>query len=120
MKVLIIDDSPVMRRIVRHALHQAGLEGHDCDEAEDGRRALEWIEQRSYDLILSDWNMPHMTGIELLETLHASGKRIPFCFVTSDVTPAMRERASAAGAHAFVTKPFTPASIAAALRGVLG
>ena len=120
MKVLIIDDSPVMRRIVRHTLHRAGLDGHDFDEADDGRRALELIEQRAYDLILSDWNMPHMTGIELLETLHANGKRIPFCFITSEVTPAMRRRASEAGVHAFVTKPFTEASLAAALRSMLG
>lgn len=120
MKVLIVDDSAVMRKIVRRTLRQAGLGGHDFDEAENGKQALEMIGKESYEAILSDWNMPEMTGIELLEELNKAGKAIPFCFVTSEATAAMKQRASDAGAKGFVTKPFTDESMAAALGGLLG
>ena len=120
MKVLIVDDSAVMRKIVRRTLRQAGLGGHDFDEAENGKQALEMIGKESYEAILSDWNMPEMTGIELLEELNKAGKSIPFCFVTSEATAAMKQRASDAGAKGFVTKPFTDESMAAALGGLLG
>lgn len=120
MKVLIVDDSAVMRKIVRRTLRQAGLGGHDFDEAENGAQALEMIGKEQYEAILSDWNMPEMNGIDLLEKLNEMGKKIPFCFVTSEATSAMKQRASEAGAAAFVTKPFTPESLAEALGGVLG
>ena len=115
MKILIVDDSSVMRKIVLRTLRQAGFGGHDFSEAENGSDALQKIAAAQPDLILSDWNMPEMTGIELLETLNGDGKKIPFAFITSEATDQMKQQAHDAGATAFVTKPFTADSIAAAL-----
>lgn len=107
VKVLVADDSKAMRMIVLRSLRQAGLKVSEVCEAEDGADALEKIRTFGPDVILSDWNMPNMTGIELLEHLQETGVSIPFGFVTSETTPAMRERAIAAGARFLIAKPFT-------------
>ena len=107
MKIIIIDDSAVMRKIVLRAMRQAGFGDHEFEEAENGREALEKIEISQPDLILSDWNMPEMTGIELLEALNEKEIKLPFCFITSEATAEMRARAKSAGADGFITKPFT-------------
>ena len=67
MKILVVDDSTVMRKMVMRALRQAGHGGHDYSEAANGKEALEQISKESPDLVLCDWNMPEMTGIEVLE-----------------------------------------------------
>ncbi len=110
MKILIVDDSTAMRMIVRKTIRQAGFEGHDFTEADDGAKALAAITAGPPDLILSDWNMPNMTGIELLEKLNGSGVSVKFGFVTTEATPEMRARASAAGAKFLISKPFSPES----------
>ena len=115
VKILIIDDSTAMRMIVRKTLRLAGFEGHEFVEAEDGAKGLAAITAAAPDLVLSDWNMPNMTGIELLEKLNQTGVKVPFGFVTTEVTPDMRQRAVAAGAHFVVAKPFTPESFRDAL-----
>lgn len=120
MRVLIVDDSAVMRKIVRRTLRQAGFGGHDVEEAENGVEALAKIEGTRPDVILSDWNMPEMSGIELLAELNRRGGTPPFCFITSEATSAMKLQASEAGACGFVIKPFTPESLADALGKVLG
>ena len=66
MKILIADDSKAMRMIVIRTMRQAGLEGHEIIEAENGKEALDLTRAKSPDLILSDWNMPEMSGIEFL------------------------------------------------------
>jgi len=110
MKIMIVDDSAAMRMIVKKTLRQAGFEGHDISEAEDGAKALDVIKATPPDLVLSDWNMPNMTGIELLEKLAADGVKIKFGFVTTEATPDMRTRATTAGAKFLISKPFTPES----------
>lgn len=107
MKILIADDSKAMRMIVIRTLRQAGFAGHDIVEAENGRQALELAQQIGPDLILSDWNMPEMTGIELLRGLRSIGSTIPFCFVTSEGSDEMRELAAQCGALGLIAKPFT-------------
>jgi two-component system chemotaxis response regulator CheY len=107
MKILIADDSRAMRMIVTRTLRQAGLSGHELIEAENGRQALDSVAAKSPDLILSDWNMPEMTGIDLLRTLRANGINTPFCFVTSEGSDEMRELAASAGALGLIAKPFT-------------
>jgi two-component system chemotaxis response regulator CheY len=107
---MIVDDSVAMRMIVKKTLRQAGFEGHDISEAEDGAKALAAIKSATPDLVLSDWNMPNMTGIELLEKLSAEGIRIRFGFVTTEATLEMKSRASSAGAQFLISKPFTPES----------
>jgi two-component system, chemotaxis family, chemotaxis protein CheY len=115
MKIMIVDDSSAMRMIVKKTLRQAGFEGHDITEAEDGAKALDVIRGATPDLVLSDWNMPNMTGIELLEKLGAEGIKVTFGFVTTEATPDMRARASTAGAKFLISKPFTPESFKEAL-----
>ncbi len=110
MKILIVDDSTAMRMIVRKTMRLAGFDGHEYSEAEDGAKALAAIKAAPPDLVLSDWNMPNMTGIELLENLSKDGISITFGFVTTEATPDMRHRAAAAGAKFLISKPFTPES----------
>jgi two-component system chemotaxis response regulator CheY len=108
MEVLIVDDSRTMRMIVRRALRQAGFGSWDVREADSGISALEELEKGLPNIVLCDWNMPGMTGIELLETLQARKVKVPFGFVTSENTPQMRARAAAAGARFLLAKPFSP------------
>lgn len=115
MKILIVDDSAAMRMIVRKTLRVAGFDGHEIVEADDGAKALALITAAAPDLVLSDWNMPNMTGIELLESLVKSGAvkpggKLRFGFVTTEATPDMRMRAVGAGASFLISKPFTPES----------
>jgi two-component system chemotaxis response regulator CheY len=107
MKILIVDDAKAMRMIVRRTLRQAGVEAERIDEACNGKEALQKITDCSPDLILCDWNMPEMTGIELLRELSKIGCKARFGFVTSEGTPQMLTEAHSAGARFVITKPFT-------------
>ena len=107
MKILVTDDSKAMRMIVVRTLRQAGLSGHDIIEAENGREGLDIATSSDVDLVLSDWNMPEMTGIEFLRALRGRGSKVPFCFVTSEGSDEMREMAEKAGALGLIAKPFT-------------
>ncbi|NLT55570.1 MAG: response regulator [Actinomycetales bacterium] len=119
MRILVADDSKAMRMIVIRTLRQAGFSGHTIVEAENGRRALEMVDGDRPDLVLSDWNMPEMTGIELLKALRGRGDRIPFVFVTSESSPEMREMAEQSGATGLISKPFTPEAFQGALDEVM-
>ncbi|HWE53990.1 MAG TPA: response regulator [Acidimicrobiales bacterium] len=105
MAILVVDDSRAMRMIVRRELRKAGYE--DVVEAENGAVALTTISDGGVDLVLSDWNMPDMNGIDLLTNLRASGNVLPFGFVTSESAPDVRARAFETGASFIITKPFT-------------
>jgi two-component system chemotaxis response regulator CheY len=117
MKILIVDDSTAMRMIVKKTLRQAGYEGHTIEEAEDGAKALAAIKAGKPDLVLSDWNMPNMTGMQLLEALAGEGIKVPFGFITTEATPEMRAKATGAGAKFLISKPFTPESFKQHLDG---
>lgn len=106
MRVLVVDDSKAMRMIVIRTLRQSGVSIDEIQEAADGADALAAVSTFSPDLILSDWNMPNMSGIEFLEALRASGDTTMFGFVTSESNPAMKDQALAAGAGFLLTKPF--------------
>ena len=116
MRVLVADDSKAMRMIVVRTLRQAGFAGHDVVEAENGKEGFDLAKSINPDLVLSDWNMPEMTGIEFLRALRASGDATPFCFVTSEGSEEMRTMAGEAGALGLIAKPFTEE----AFRDVLG
>jgi two-component system chemotaxis response regulator CheY len=120
MKILIVDDSKAMRMIVRRTLRQAGFGDHAVIEANNGKEALENIRQSLPDLVLSDWNMPEMSGIELLDSLRAEGIKVTFGFVTTERTPEMRVRAAEAGASFLIVKPFTPEDFKDALTPLVG
>jgi two-component system chemotaxis response regulator CheY len=115
MNILVVDDSLAMRLIVMKTLREAGYEGHDLTQAEDGAKALEAIKSKEPDLILCDWNMPNMTGPELLQALNDEGMNIKFGFVTTEATPEMKDKATEMGARFLIAKPFTPDSFKEAL-----
>jgi two-component system, chemotaxis family, chemotaxis protein CheY len=120
MRILIVDDSRAMRMMVRRVLTQIGLRDATIEEAENGREALGAIKADPPDLVLSDWNMPEMTGIELLRALNAEGVDVPFGFVTSESTGEMREQAILAGSRFLIAKPFTADSFSEALGPLVG
>lgn len=106
MKILLVDDSKAMRLIVRRTLREAGFEGAETLEKVNGKEALEFLRDNAVDFVLSDWNMPEMTGIELLEQLRAENIRVKFGFVTSEGSDDIRARALASGALFLIIKPF--------------
>ena len=108
LNVLVADDSRVMRQIVIRTLRQAGYDDWQISQAADGQEALEMALAEQPDLILSDWNMPRMSGIQLLQALRAQGSDIPLGFVTSEGSVEMREQADAEGALFLVSKTFKP------------
>lgn len=108
MKFLVVDDSPTMRRIVINALKSFGIE--DIVEAEDGQDALVKLQQNKIDFIITDWNMPNMSGLDLTKTVRASEqwKNIPILMVT---TRGLKEdiiQALQAKVNNYIVKPFTP------------
>ena len=120
MKILIVDDSRVMRMLVRRTLRQANIGNHDYEEAENGEDAIKKLESFPADLILSDWNMPSMDGPAMLAKLREMGnKKIKVGFVTSQSSAEARETLRLAGAAFLVTKPFTAEDIEAALLPII-
>lgn len=115
MKILVVDDSRAMRRIVSRTIRQAGFTGHEIVEAENGQDALEVAKAEKPDLILSDWHMPVMNGIEFLNALNEEGLEIPFGFVTSEGTREMVDQATEGGAMFLLVKPFTAEDMAQVL-----
>ncbi|TDI77459.1 MAG: response regulator [Bacteroidetes bacterium] len=120
MNVLIVDDSTTMRMLVKRILRMAGFTGLKLVEADNGIEALEVVASESPNLVLSDWNMPEMNGLEFLTELRESGNDVKFGFVTTESTSEMRLKAKDAGAQFLIAKPFTPESFEQALRPVLG
>jgi two-component system, chemotaxis family, chemotaxis protein CheY len=106
MRIMVVDDSRAMRMIVLRTLKQAGFRDHTFVEAADGVEALEAIKANPPDLVLSDWNMPKMSGIDLLRNLKADGCELKFGFITSESTDEMRTLSSEAGALFMIAKPF--------------
>ncbi len=119
MKILIVDDSKAMRMIVTRTLRQAGFGDHEFVEACDGAEGLRLVASEAPDLVLSDWNMPEVNGVEFLRALRERGDAVRFGFVTSESTDSMRATAREAGALFLIAKPFTADTFAAALSGVL-
>jgi two-component system chemotaxis response regulator CheY len=117
--ILVVDDSKAMRLIVRRTLRQAGIGEYEVEEAANGLEALERIGQAKPALVISDWNMPEMNGIELLRELNARKVAVRFGFVTTEGTPDMRAMADEAGALFLIAKPFTPEQFETALRPLL-
>ena len=108
LKVLVVDDFPTMRRIVRNLLKQLGFE--HIDEAEDGAQALIRLRGGNFGLVISDWNMPNMEGIELLRNVRKEPeplRDIPFLMVTAEAEKEKVIEAIKAGVDNYVVKPFT-------------
>ena len=107
MKILIVDDFSTMRRIVRNLLKQ--LSFNNVDEAEDGDVALEKLKDGSYDFVITDWNMPNMTGLELLKAVRADAslKDLPVLLITAEAEKENVVLAAEAGVNDYIVKPFT-------------
>jgi two-component system chemotaxis response regulator CheY len=120
MNVLVVDDYKTMIRIVRGLLEQ--LDFRNVDEAMDGPTALQRLQEKEYGLILSDWNMAPMTGIDLLRTVRAEPrtKAIPFIMVTAEAKTENVVAAKQAGANNYIIKPFTLDMLKQKLTAVLG
>jgi two-component system chemotaxis response regulator CheY len=111
MKFLVVDDFATMRRIVRGLLKELGF--NNVDEAEDGVVALTMLKRESFDFVVSDWNMPNMTGIELLRAIRADAalSNLPVLMVTAEAKKENIIEAAKAGASGYVVKPFTAATL---------
>jgi two-component system chemotaxis response regulator CheY len=120
MNVLVVDDYKSMIRIVRGLLNQLGFQ--NVDEALDGPTALTLIRSKTYGLVLSDWNMQPMTGLELLKEVRADErtKTLPFVMVTAEAKAENVVAARQAGVNNYVIKPFTLAVLKQKLTAVLG
>ena len=107
MKILIVDDFSTMRRIIRNILEQ--LEFTNVEEAEDGSVAFEKLKEADYDLLITDWNMPNMTGLELLKEIRANEKlkNLKVLLVSAEAEKENIIQAAQAGANEYVVKPFT-------------
>src|SRR5690242_12489656 len=106
MAILVVDDSKAMRMIVRRTLRQAGFH-NDVQEASSGAEALAALQRGTFDLVLCDWNMPEMTGIDFLKQLRGQGRQDRVGFVTSESSEDARVTATEAGALFLISKPFT-------------
>ena len=104
--------------LVSRTLRQAGYGDHEIVEAGDGLEALGVIRSEPVDVVLCDWNMPRMTGLELLQSLRGAGDLRLFGFITSESTPAMRGMAEQQGAAFVISKPFTAATFQSVLGGM--
>ncbi|MFK7777695.1 MAG: response regulator [Gimesia sp.] len=109
MKILLVDDSGTMRTIQKRCLLKLGIE--DVTEAEDGVQALEKFKGGTFDIVLSDWNMPNMDGLELLKEIRLLNKEIPVIMITTESERARVVTAIQAGVSDYLVKPFTPDSL---------
>jgi len=111
MKILIVDDFSTMRRIVKNALHDLGYT--NMTEADDGATALPLLKEGDFEFVVTDWNMPGMTGIDLLKAIRADAKlkSIPVLMVTAEAQRDQIVEAAKSGVNGYIIKPFTAATL---------
>jgi two-component system chemotaxis response regulator CheY len=107
MKILVVDDFSTMRRIIKNLLRDLGF--NNTSEADDGQTALPMLQASSFDFLVTDWNMPGMTGIELLKAVRADPKlsSMPVLMVTAEQKREQIIEAAQAGVNGYIVKPFT-------------
>jgi two-component system chemotaxis response regulator CheY len=120
MNILIVDDYKTMLRIIRNLLKQLGF--NNVDEATDGSMALQKLRDKDYGLVISDWNMEPMTGIQLLREVRADSKlkQLPFIMITAESKTENVVAAKEAGVNNYIVKPFNAATLKTKLSSVLG
>jgi two-component system chemotaxis response regulator CheY len=119
-RVLVVDDYKTMRTILRSLLSQIGF--HDVDDATDGGTALAKLREKHYGLVISDWNMQPMTGLQLLQELRSDAKlkSTPFIMITAESKTENVVAAKAAGVNNYIVKPFNAAVLKEKIEGTLG
>ncbi len=114
MKILIVDDSSTMRRIIGNVVQQLGVAKDDFDEAEDGVVAWDLLQKNKYDVILTDWNMPNMNGLELVQHIREDGsahKDTPTVMITTEGGKSEVIIALKAGVNNYIVKPFNAVTL---------
>jgi len=111
ISILIVDDFPTMRRIVRSLLKELGF--NNVDEAEDGQEGLTKLQTGQFQFVVSDWNMPNLDGLEMLKRIRGDDKmkELPVLMVTAEAKKENIIAAAQAGASGYVVKPFTAATL---------
>lgn len=118
MNVLIVDDYKTMLRIIGNLLKQLGF--GNVDEATDGSMAIEMIKQKKYGLIISDWNMEPMSGLDLLKHVRGNNDNVPFIMVTAESKTENVIAAKQAGVSNYIVKPFNAETLKQKMTAVLG
>jgi two-component system chemotaxis response regulator CheY len=118
MNVLVVDDYQTMIRIIRNLLKQLGF--NNVDEATDGKAALDKIADKQYGLIISDWNMEPMTGLDLLKEVRGKGNKVPFIMITAESKTENVLAAREAGVNNYIVKPFNADTLKSKIASVLG
>jgi len=121
MKILIVDDSSTMRRIIGNVVMQLGFAKEDFDEAEDGVKAWKLLNESQYDVILTDWNMPNMNGLDLVKKTRSEGahQKTPIIMITTEGGKGEVITALKAGVNNYIVKPFNAEILKEKLDGVL-
>lgn len=117
MKALVVDDSAVMRKVLVGALGRASIT--EVDQAADGQEAVNAVETTDYDLVLMDWNMPNMLGIDAVRAIREQGKKMAIIMVTTEAEKSRVIDALKAGANNYIIKPFEPATIVSKIQETL-
>jgi two-component system chemotaxis response regulator CheY len=117
MKALVVDDSEVMRKVLVGALARADIT--DVEQASDGKEAVEKVAAGNYDLVLMDWYMPNMLGIDAVRKIRGSGNKVPIIMVTTEAEKSRVIEALKAGANNYIIKPFEPSAIVAKIKDML-
>ncbi|MCA0988600.1 response regulator transcription factor [Guptibacillus algicola] len=116
-RILVADDEEILRMLIVDTLED---NGYEIDEAEDGREALNLINTHTYDLVLLDYMMPEMTGLEVIETVRAAGKEdVKIMMLTAKAQKKDEEIAKDAGADYFISKPFSPMNLLETVEAIL-
>lgn len=118
VKVLVADDSGTMRKIIVRSLNAVGVQ--DVTEAPDGQEAFELFQKDEFDLVLTDWNMPHKSGLELLKDIRGTGSKVPVLLVTTEGEKSRVLEAVQAGVSDYVVKPFDTDTLRTKLEKHLG
>lgn len=121
MKILIVDDSSTMRRIIGNVITQLGFSKDNFDEAEDGLKAWSLLKENNYDIILTDWNMPNMNGLELVKKIRNEGThtKTPIIMITTEGGKGEVIEALKSGVNNYIVKPFAAEILKEKLDGVL-
>ncbi|MCH7501099.1 MAG: response regulator [Nitrospinae bacterium] len=120
-KVIVVDDTSMMRLIIKNNLKELGFEQSNLVDARDGEQALKKINEDTIDLVIADWRMPKMTGIDLLKAIRADFflKEIPFLMVTSEADKEKIMEAVQAGVNQYIVKPFNATQLEEKIKEIL-
>lgn len=120
MKFLIVDDFSTMRRIIKNLLHDLGYP--NVTEADDGKTALPMLQAGGFDFLISDWNMPGMSGLDLIKAVRSDAKlaKLPVLMLTAEAKREQIIEAAQAGVNGYVIKPFTAETLKEKLDKILG